>query len=238
MDDNAMQQPRQITWTVLIVRFTIMYVLVAAILFATAGRIDWEMGWVYLLTLMLFTFAGRAIVMQRNPDMLAERAGATGGDDTKSWDKTLMPLVAIVIPIIMLAVTGLDFRFDWSPAVPLWVQIASWGVLVVGILVSTWAMIANRFFSSVVRIQTNRGHTVVTSGPYRFVRHPGYSGGVVANLVTPVMLGSLWALIPAVLLTALTIVRTTLEDRTLREELPGYADYIDQVPYRLIPFIW
>jgi protein-S-isoprenylcysteine O-methyltransferase Ste14 len=238
MNDNTMQQPRPITWTALIVRFTVMYVLVAAILFATAGRIDWGMGWVYLVTLALFTFAGRAIVMQRNPDMLAERAAGTGGDDTKSWDKTLMPLVAIVIPMVMLAVAGLDFRFDWSPAVPLWMQITSWGVLVVGILVSTWAMIANRFFSAAVRIQTDRGHTVVTGGPYRFVRHPGYSGGVVANLVTPVMLGSLWALIPAVLLIALTMVRTALEDRTLREELPGYTDYAAQVPYRLIPYVW
>jgi protein-S-isoprenylcysteine O-methyltransferase Ste14 len=132
----------------------------------------------------------------------------------------------------------LDFRFEWSPPLPLAVHVVSLAVILLGYAFSTWAMIANRFFSGTVRIQTERGHTTVTDGPYRIVRHPGYAGAVIAYLVTPFALGTLWALVPTGLTVILYVVRTALEDRTLQEELPGYAEYAKKTRFRLVPGIW
>lgn len=137
-----------------------------------------------------------------------------------------------------LIVCGLDVRFGWRPEIPLSIQIVAFVLMALGSLLGTWAMSVNRFFSGVVRIQTDRGHTVVTDGPYRFIRHPGYAGGVVANLTGPLALGSVWALIPSALVVLLTVVRTALEDKTLREELPGYQEYTQRVRYRLLPWVW
>jgi protein-S-isoprenylcysteine O-methyltransferase Ste14 len=107
-----------------------------------------------------------------------------------------------------------------------------------GYVLSSWALLENRFFSGVVRIQKDRGHQVVSTGPYGFVRHPGYAGALLAYLVTPVLLDSTWAFIPAVLMAGVVILRTALEDRTLQEELPGYKDYARKTRYRLLPGIW
>jgi protein-S-isoprenylcysteine O-methyltransferase Ste14 len=111
-------------------------------------------------------------------------------------------------------------------------------IAILGFLVTDWAVVSNKFFSGVVRIQKDRGHTVVTTGPYRYVRHPGYVGAILTNIATPVILGSLWALIPAGLVVCITIIRTLFEDRILQEELDGYQSYAKQVRYRLLPNIW
>ena len=111
-------------------------------------------------------------------------------------------------------------------------------VFVLGMGLMTWAMIVNNFFSLVVRIQKDRGHTVVSSGPYAYVRHPGYIGGILFQLATPVMLGTLWALVPAGLAACLIVIRTVLEDKTLQAELDGYKDYAARVRYRLLPGVW
>lgn len=105
-------------------------------------------------------------------------------------------------------------------------------------MIGTWAMVVNRFFSSHVRIQADRGHTVVSAGPYRVVRHPGYAGGILAWIAAPVFFSSYWVTIPSVAVITLTIIRTALEDRTLKEELPGYSEYTERVRYRLVPGIW
>ena len=149
-----------------------------------------------------------------------------------------MPLVALVGPFAGLLVAGLDKRFGWSPEIPLGIQIAALALVILGYLLSIWAMVVNRFFSAVVRIQTERGHTVITTGPYSYVRHPGYDGGIVCNLAGAIALSSLWALIPGALVVLLTVVRTALEDRTLQEELVGYKEYAKRVRYRLLPGIW
>ena len=107
-----------------------------------------------------------------------------------------------------------------------------------GSLVGSWAMFANRFFSSHVRIQTERGHTVISEGPYRVVRHPGYAGGLISWLAAPVFFSSYWVIIPMVLVLIASVIRTALEDQTLLVELPGYKDYARKVKYRLIPGIW
>jgi protein-S-isoprenylcysteine O-methyltransferase Ste14 len=129
-------------------------------------------------------------------------------------------------------------RFQWLLKIPLWVQIVALFVNALGWSLHIWAMVANRFHAKVVRIQSDRGQTVVTDGPYRYVRHPGYVGGIMLNFASPIMLGSLWALIPGVLGVLLLAIRTVLEDRMLLEELEGYKEYAQRVYYRLLPGIW
>jgi len=139
----------------------------------------------------------------------------------------LMPLIA-----------GLDARFSWSPAFGLPVKLVSLTVILAGYVLASWALIENRYFSGVVRIQTDRGHRVVSSGPYRYIRHPGYTGALLTYLVTPLFLDALMAFAPAAVLVVLLVVRTYLEDRTLQEQLDGYREYAKRVPHRLLPRIW
>jgi protein-S-isoprenylcysteine O-methyltransferase Ste14 len=135
-------------------------------------------------------------------------------------------------------IAGLDERFSWSPDLPDYIQIIALAVIFLGSMFGTWAMLANRFFSSHVRIQTDRGHNVVSSGPYRILRHPGYAGAVLGWVAAPVFFSSIWVVIPAVFAIAAGILRTSLEDQTLQEELPGYKEYASKVRYRLVPGIW
>ena len=218
-----------------ILRAAIMLFLPAVILFAAAGRLDWGMGWAYVIVATALAILSRLIVFRINPDLIAERAHALEKEDTKSWDKTLVPLAAVYGPMVMLLVAGLDERNSWSPEISPGIQAAALAVVTAGYLVSVWAMAVNRFYSATVRIQKDRGHTVVSSGPYRFVRHPSYAAGIVADFAIPVALGSLWALVVSAVIAVLLVVRTALEDRTLHEELAGYKDYAARVRYRLLP---
>ncbi|MBM3136335.1 MAG: isoprenylcysteine carboxylmethyltransferase family protein [Chloroflexi bacterium] len=224
-------------WKV-VVRLVLLVVTLLAILFIAAGTLHWPMAWAYAIQAAAITFGSRLIVIRRHPDLITERAQSLSAEGGKSWDKIIVQLVAIIGPLLTLIVCGLDVRFGWRPEVPLAGQIVAFVLMTLGSLLGTWAMLVNRFFSAVVRIQTDRGHTVVSDGPYRFVRHPAYAGGVVANLAGPLALGSVWALIPGGLIALLFVVRTALEDKTLREELPGYQDYAARVRHRLLPGIW
>jgi protein-S-isoprenylcysteine O-methyltransferase Ste14 len=138
----------------------------------------------------------------------------------------------------MLVVAGLDKRFAWSPRLPLLLHGTAFVIIGLGYSLSTWATVANRFFSAVARIQREREHVVVTTGPYQYVRHPGYAGAIVTSLATPLLLGSLWALVPAALAVCQLVIRTALEDRFLQDELEGYHHYAAQVRYRLLPGVW
>lgn len=228
---------RKIT-PVMILRFLLYLFLLPVILFTAGGTIQWLMGWLYVAIYILSVMISRLIIMRKYPDLLVERGRFVDGENIKTWDRILVPLVGLYGPLLSLLVAGLDKRFGWTGTVSVPIQ---WTMLITVIAASafsTWALVVNRFFSSVVRIQKNRGHTVIKSGPYRIVRHPGYAGGVLAQLAAPIMLGSLWALIPSGLVAAAIIVRTTLEDRTLRKELPGYEEYAHETRWRLIPGIW
>jgi len=210
--------------------------MVAAVLFISSGRLDWVMGWVFLGVYLAFAVVHGAILTSRSPDLIAERAQLQKG--TKTWDIALASLAGVWIPIAIWIVAGLDVRFGRTSQIPLALQIAALAVMALGYALVVWAMAANRFFSATVRIQKERGHTVVTDGPYRYVRHPGYVGAMVFHLASPIMLDSLRALIPAVLTALLFIIRTALEDWTLHNELDGYRDYARKVRYRLLPGIW
>jgi len=156
---------------------------------------------------------------------------------TKKWDKVVVPLMTVGGPLLMFTGAGLDFRWH-GLRFPIWVTIAGLLVALAGVAVTATAMYANRFFASTVRIQTDRGQVVVSDGPYGIVRHPGYVGMALSYLCMPVALGSVWALLPAVLTVLLLVFRTVLEDRTLQKELSGYSQYAESVPYRLLPGIW
>lgn len=210
--------------------------VVAAILFLSAGRLDWVMGWAYVGVFAAFDLATAFALLPRSPELLLERSAIQPG--TKTWDKVLVRLAAGYLPMAAWIVAGLDVRYGWTTQIGPPQQIAALAVTALGYAVVVWAMAANAFFSATVRIQTERGHTVASGGPYRFVRHPGYVGAILFTLAVPAMLGSLWAFIPSVLSALLYLVRTALEDRTLLEELAGYQDYAARVRYRLVPGIW
>jgi protein-S-isoprenylcysteine O-methyltransferase Ste14 len=146
--------------------------------------------------------------------------------------------MALYGPVATLVVAGLDFRLDWSPQIPSAIQIGAVILAALGSLLTIWAMASNQHFYGVVRINREEGHDVATTGPYRIVRHPGYVGAILFQLATPLILGSLWALIPAVLAVSATIVRTALEDRTLQAELDGYREYAQETRSRLVPGVW
>ncbi len=144
--------------------------------------------------------------------------------------------VSLFFPPVIVA--GLDHRFGWSPVFPTWLTLLGFISIAWGYAFSVWALVENRFFSSVVRIQTDRGHLVCDTGPYRIVRHPGYAGNILPLAGIVLALGSIWTLIPAMVALIITVIRTTLEDQTLQDELPGYREYAQRVRYRLIPGIF
>ena len=198
---------------------------------------DWWEAWVYAIIGILGFAISRVLAARHHPDILAERARFLQHEDAKPWDKILSPLVWLGGGLIPL-VAGLDALFDWSPPFSLPVKIIALVIILAGYVLASYALIENRFFSGVVRIQTDRGHQVVTSGPYRWIRHPGYTSALLTYLATPLFLDSRWAYLPVVFITIVLVIRTSLEDKVLQDELQGYSDYTKRVRYRLIPGVW
>jgi protein-S-isoprenylcysteine O-methyltransferase Ste14 len=176
------------------------------------------------------------VLKKKDPGLIEERQHAK--PNVKSWDKVITNLFGVVFIPLILVISGLDQRFSWTNSFPLLLQILAAGIGVLGFLLVFWGMASNTYFSSYVRIQDDRGHTTITAGPYRYVRHPGYLGMIVSALMIPLVLASWWALIPAGIGAALVILRTSLEDQTLQEELEGYKEFTQRTRYRLIPGIW
>ncbi|MBM3124548.1 MAG: isoprenylcysteine carboxylmethyltransferase family protein [Chloroflexi bacterium] len=202
-----------------------------------SSRWAWPEAWAYAGIHVLGFLLSRALAARRHPDLLAERARSMEMKDAKAWDRKLAPLLTAGL-VAVLIVAGLDARNGWTDPFSAGAKIVSLLVIVAGFAFGSWALIENRFFSGVVRIQADRGHHVVTSGPYRFLRHPGYAGALWSYLFTPLFLDSLWAFIPATLTMSVLVVRTALEDRTLHEELPDYREYAHKTRYRLFPGVW
>jgi protein-S-isoprenylcysteine O-methyltransferase Ste14 len=198
---------------------------------------DWWEAWVYAIIGILGFAISRVLAARHHPDLLAERARFLQHEDAKPWDKLLSPLVGLGSGLIPL-VAGLDALFDLSPSFSLQVKILALVIILAGYSLGSYALIENRFFSGMVRIQTDRGHQVVSSGPYRWIRHPGYTGALLTYLATPLFLDSRWAFLPVILITIVLVIRTILEDRILQDELQGYSDYARRVRYRLLPGVW
>lgn len=216
----------------------LVYLFIPLVLLVCAWDLAWWQGWVYSLLILGIGVGGRVWAELRHPGLTAERQSSEIIHKAKAWDKVLAPLMAVSISYPMVAVAGLDHRFNWSPEFPLWLNVLGFLFIAFGYVFAAWAVIENRFFFSVVCIQTDRGHVVCDTGPYRFVRHPGYAGNILPLFGLVLALGSVWTLIPAAVATMITIVRTALEDQTLYKELPGYPGYAQRVRYRLVPGIY
>ncbi len=221
-----------------VVRFIFLGGMMLAALFLSAGTLDWWEGWTYFAASLGSMIVFRFYLISLDPGQVIERMEAPEQENVKKWDRPFVLLLGFLGPLIAWIVAGLDVRFGWSPSLPIEVQIVALVVLILGILLFNWALITNRFFSSHVRIQSDRGHAVVSSGPYRIVRHPGYLGDALAWIAVPFLFSSYWVAIPTVFVLLAYIVRIVLEDRALQDELPGYKEYVGKVRYRLIPGIW
>lgn len=212
-----------------------MFVIMALELFLGAGTIHWVWAWVFLGISIVLVSINAFFMLRNSPETIAERGKPK---ELATWDKWIGGAILIIQYVIILIIAGLDFRFGWTGDLA-----APWHIF--GALVFTlsmgltgWAMITNAYFSTAVRIQTDRGQQVCRTGPYHFVRHPGYVGFIVQAVSVPILLGSLWALFFAILVGALIIIRSVKEDRLLQNELAGYKEYALEVKYRLLPGVW
>lgn len=217
---------------------TLLFIVVMPILPILVSRSwDWIEAWAYAAIFIAGFVVSRLLASQRHPDIIAERAKFMQHKNAKAWDKRLVPLMGIT-GIATLVVAGLDKLLDWSPGFSSLIKMLSLIVLIAGYALGSYALIENRFFSGMVRIQSDRDHKVVSSGPYRWIRHPGYAGALLSYLVTPLLLDSLWAVIPTVATLIVLLYRTYLEDVTLKNELNGYSDYMNRVRFRVLPGVW
>lgn len=207
----------------------------AALLVVSSGKWNWFWGWVYMILVILAIVLHVVILVPLNPALLADRAGGLRQPGTKRWDIWLTMTAGLAF-ISILIVAGLDERRGWTGEISIGWHIAGIVLFVMWWIFFLWAMVSNPFFSEGVRIQ--EGHRVATGGPYRLVRHPGYLGNLIGCIGQPLLFGSWWAFIPAVLTMLAFTIRAALEDKTLLKELDGYADYARRVHFRLIPGIW
>ena len=220
------------------IRLVVVYLLIPVILLLCGGDLGWWQAWLYSLLIVVAGIGGCMWAEQRHPGLMAERQNIENIQNAKAWDKVLAPLMAVSVVFPMVIVAGLDHRYNWSPEFPLWLIITGFILISLGYAFAAWALAENRFFSSVVRIQVDRGHVVCDSGPYRFVRHPGYAGSLLALPGIVLALNSMWTLIPAAVALIIAVIRTMMEDQTLQDELPGYREYAQRVRYRLIPGVY
>jgi protein-S-isoprenylcysteine O-methyltransferase Ste14 len=207
-------------------------------IFAAAGRFDLPRAWLFLGVSFLGMVGNVVVLALVNPEMLNYRGEWKKKTDAKAWDRKLLPVFGVFGMYILPFAMGLDVgRYHWSN-LGLWATVLGLVIFSFGWILLTWAMLVNPHFEATVRIQTDRHHRVVTTGPYAVVRHPGYVGASLWVLGSPLIVGSAYGLIPAGLTVGLLVLRTWLEDKTLQAELPGYTEYTKQVRYRLLPGIW
>ncbi len=211
-------------------RFVLMMAIFAGLLFIPAGRIDLPFFWAYIAVTMTYGAVVGFCIM--DPDLRQERIRPKQGQDA------MLRRLSMPFSMAHLVIAGLDARLHFSDTIPFGARVAGLITLALSLSLAAWAISANRFFSPVVRIQSERGHRLVTDGPYRFIRHPGYISGLVMVISSGLVLGSWWAMAPMLVPFALILRRTILEDRFLHRELDGYAEYAKRVRYRLVPGIW
>jgi protein-S-isoprenylcysteine O-methyltransferase Ste14 len=230
------RQPESIDRRRLIISTTASLLILVLCMFLPAGTWAWARGWLFLFVAMGASVVSTMYLRRVNPDVIAGRVNRH--ERPRKWDLLLGLFVALpsmlAIPIVAAFDDG---RYHWS-RLPWWGCALGYVLLLTGMAGLTWAQAVNKFFEPSVRIQTDRGHRVIDTGPYAFIRHPGYALGFPFFLGIPLALGSLWGLIPAMLMSAFLVVRTVLEDRTLRAELPGYREYAQRVRHRLVPGVW
>lgn len=212
--------------------------VVFALMVALAGRLDWIAGWVFLGSYLVIGLAMTAWMLRRDPDLLVERMASVRRKDAETaGDQRIVDLLRWLF-LALFVICSLDGgRFQWS-TVPFTAQASGFALFIAAMFLTTWVLHTNSFASAVVRIQTDRGHQVISDGPYRFVRHPMYVAIVIMSIAMPLALASYYGLIPGALTIALIVYRTRLEDRKLHHELDGYTTYAQRVRHRLLPGVW
>jgi len=212
-------------------------VFVPFIPFLIARQWNWWEGWMYALLSILTFIISRILASKQHPDIIAERAHFLQHENAKAWDRRISIFLGIG-GIAAMILVGLDKLFDWSPSFTPPLKAIALILIIAGYILSSYALVVNRFFSDTVRLQTDRGQKVISNGPYRWIRHPGYAGTILAYLATPVFLDSYWVILPTITISILMIWRTAMEDQFLQNELEGYRAYAARVRYRLLPGIW
>lgn len=219
----------------LLIKGLVTNIIFTVILFVSAGRIDYTQGWIFLIGNVMSTFMN-FFTIRKNIELINERSNL--GEGVKQWDKLLLGLSAMIY-LIIVVISGLDSgRFLWSINFNWVVSISGVVVLLIGQILFLTARSQNNFFSSVVRIQKERGHVVCDNGLYKGVRHPGYLGMMLSLIGLPLITTSVWSVIPTLIAIILLLIRTSLEDNTLKNELEGYDEYSKKTRYKLIPFVW
>ncbi len=212
-----------------------LFLFLGIVLFLGSGDIHWIAAWIFLGISILSVVINSVFMLRANPETIAERGRAKGWQD---WDKLVSGMWAVVQYLLLPLVAALDHRFNWSGDIGVFWQGIGAIVYAISLTLSGWAMISNAYFSTAARIQSDRGQQVCSTGPYHYVRHPGYVGFILQSPGIAILLGSLWSLIPAVVACMLMIMRTRYEDQMLLTELPGYTVYAQDVRYRLLPGVW
>jgi protein-S-isoprenylcysteine O-methyltransferase Ste14 len=220
------------------IKLTIVYLFIPLILLLCGGDWGWWQAWVYALLILAAGLGSRILAEQRHPGLTEERQNAEKNQDSKTWDKALAPLMALTVSYPLVIVAGFDHRFGWSHLFPFWLIVLGFVLIALGYALGVWALVENGFFLGVMPNQLGLEQVVCDSGPYRFVRHPGYLGNILPLPGIVLALSSLWTIIPVTLALIIIVTRTALEDRTLQEELPGYKQYSLRVRYRLFPGIF
>ncbi len=213
----------------------VMFILMGLELFFGSGKLAWAWAWVFLGISLVSVTINAVFMLRTSPGTIAERARPK---EVKGWDKWIGGSWLLGQYFLVPLIAALDRRFGWTHVYGNTWHGLGGVVYALSLGITGWAMISNAYFSTAVRIQTDRGQQVCSSGPYRYVRHPGYAGFFLQALSTPILLGSLWALLFALPAGLLMVIRTVIEDRMLQKELPGYPEYTRQVKYRLVPGVW
>ncbi|MFQ5822313.1 MAG: methyltransferase family protein [Candidatus Heimdallarchaeota archaeon] len=214
-----------------------MIIIHMTIFFISAGHIAMLRPWIYFGASFVHFSVSTAVIYKFNPELLVQRLKRKR-EGSRLWDEILMRTCNLMVLLIVPVVAGLDIgRFHWS-SLDIHFVIVGFILLIVSAVLIDWAMVVNPHFEPTVRIQKDRGHKVITSGPYKIIRHPGYLAGILFALSIPLIIGSLVTFIPSGIYTLLMMIRTWLEDRTLNKELDGYSEYVKRVRYRLFPGIW
>ena len=218
-----------------LIQVACLFAVLATILFTSSGQPGWLWAWVYLGISITGTLVNTLLLIQRSPETIAER-GKTGIEH--NWEKLIGGLWAIAYFFALPLVAGLSQRFEWTGDLSLTAHLTGSLLFAGGLALVSWAMIGNAYFVTTARIQTERHQHICHTGPYRWIRHPGYLGAILQGLAAPLLFGTPWASIPGALSAFLMIVRTVKEDGMLRQGLEGYGNYTEQVRYRLLPGIW
>jgi protein-S-isoprenylcysteine O-methyltransferase Ste14 len=212
-----------------------MLVFFGGCIFVSAGSWTWPRGWAALIACLISEFIVNSVLAIWAPNTINQRG--TSHDGVKPFD-TLFAILYVVLSVCLAVVIGFDcIRFQWS-SLPWQSFVIGLCPLVMATVIGTWAMLENDHFEQFVRIQADRDHRVVTTGPYKVVRHPGYLAAILGAIAGPLLFGSIWASVPAALMIVLLVWRTISEDLILRNELEGYSEYATQTPNRLIPYVW